>query len=82
MKLPVTLPASLAALNVLWRGSSIVLGNEVWRRGCMRARLGFALLPLPPAPAPGWEEDIEVMERFRGLGGGGEDIVVFLFWWL
>ena len=48
----------------------------------MRARLGFALLPLPPAPAPGWEEDIEVMERFRGLGGGGEDIVVFLFWWL
>ena len=80
MKLPVTLPASLAALNVLWRGSSIVLGNEVWRRGCMRARLGFALLPLPLAP--GWEEDIEVMERFRGLGGGGEDIVVFLFWWL
>lgn len=46
----------------------------------MRARLGFALLPL--LPAPGWEEDIEVMERFRGLGGGGEDIVVFLFWWL
>ena len=80
MKLPVTLPASLAALNVLWRGSSIVLGNEVWRRGCMRARLGFVLLlplPLPLLPAPGWwEEDMEVMERFRGFGGGGEDIAM------
>lgn len=41
----------------------------------MRARLGFALLPLLPAPG-WWEEDMEVMERFRGFGGGGEDIVL------
>ena len=37
----------------------------------MRARLGFAVLPLG-----WWEAETEVMERFRGFGGGGEDIVI------
>ena len=54
VKLPVTLlPPSLAALNVracerlgpgvvaLCISASMVLGKEVWRRGCMRGRLEF-----------------------------------------
>ena len=69
VKLPVTLPASLAALAKARESASMVVGKEVWRRGCMRARL--ALLP------SGWEADEEMEGRLRGLldGGGGEDIM-------
>lgn len=66
MKLPVTEPASLAAaLKGAARGSSMVVGKEVWRSGCMRGRLWKDVFV--GVVAEGVER--EVMVRFRGFEG-------------
>ena len=67
VKLPVTLPASLVPPK-LRSPTSMPVGNEVWRRGCMRC-----FFPR------GCEAEEEMEGRLRGLGddwyGGGDDIL-------